>query len=310
MRPLFLFAAVLCFGGHFLKAQISPQTASEILDRLEKLKKISEENAKANLLQAISRLRTAASTPSDAVNFYIESVRQVNFEESERSQSEFREWRKQNEQRNRDSSFRRAIQLQITWLQLSLRSTLPEANLTELAQEATRLQNELQSEADKLFEYRDILSRSVLDTEMARALRVHATRLQNWPNNLLDIPGIYSQIIIPPLRQAKDVRGLRDAWQKRIDFQEKILTNWSGSQRRQLRQYLIEERPQIIWEMHKDLFQAGDANNAARAMLAHIQENATHPRVTGWINELSSMLKQASQNSQLGKEAEELSGSG
>lgn len=302
MRALVCIILVL-FGfkvGCF--SQLSPQVAREITERLDALQRTTEQNAQRTFQEALRQIRAASASPSTAVTFYTECVRQVNFEESERSQSEFREWRKNNEQRLRDPALRRVLQLQLLWLEMTLRATMSEVDRTQLAREAQRYQNDLHSEAENLSQYRDLLNRSVLETEFARALRVHTIRPQNWPANPLDVAAVYNQIILPPLRTARDLRAMRDAWAARLRHQETLVSVWTDPRRRNLQKFLIEDRPQLVWDMHKDLFVAGDANASARAMLAHIQENIPHPRSINWVQELRQLATQSLQSTSLGQD--------
>jgi len=55
--------------------------------------------------------------------------------------------------------------------------------------------------------------------------------------------------------------------------------------------FLAGRRPQLIWEMERDLFMAGDQKNAALRMLAHIEKYISHEDSLRWIAEIEALAK-------------------
>ena len=79
----------------------------------------------------------------------------------------------------------------------------------------------------------------------------------------------------------------------------------------ELDKFLADRRPELLWEMEKDLFKYGDQRTSAKRMLAHIEKFLGHKNEEQWISEFTSLVKgepekETAEEVEAGSEAEEI----
>ncbi|NIP96916.1 MAG: hypothetical protein GWO24_27165, partial [Akkermansiaceae bacterium] len=111
---------------------------------------------------------------------------------------------------------------------------------------------------------------------------------------------VYEGLILPPLRRKSTLPQLRQAWEKRIQHEGLVHSEWGRPSNGRgggegtpldLDRFLAERRPQLLWEMEVDLFSVGDQKGAALRMLQHIEKNMGHEHAADWIGEFERIVK-------------------
>lgn len=295
-------AAISIAGG---QASILPDSdREEYLERLRQLREQSDSKIEARFRVAIQAYRSAMGSDDAAHALYMKCVEKVDFTDRNRRSQEFREWRRSNDERLKDSAFRRALRHQLRWLVLTLQATSPEANRRQLASSAQDIVDSIVSDASNLTGHQNILNQSVTGSIFARAYDIGNIDVEEWVMSPGRIAAIYEQIIMPEYRITRRADALRSAWNKRIQQQTRLAEEWdSGNEDRrgrigladamrsaEFQSFLADEVPDLQWKMEVDVFKHGDPAGAASRMLAHLGRHADHSNIRDWVDEFEELL--------------------
>lgn len=306
------FAWTSCLGlatASWLIAQNTPSTGKNEADPrlqelekrldadglrvLEQLKKVEEATRKthASMTSSVTPiLREAASSDSKAIALWMECAREVDFREKGRKETEFREWKENMEKRLGGPGAGGAIRANLQFLLLAIR-----AAEAKTASEQAEVRSVLTSFMDGLPSLgKDVLRNpllraAVLSTPIARRYKLHAiVQLpKGWPQDPAAVGTAYEEIILPPLREAKDAAKLQAAWQRWIRTEAAIATAKDSPP--ELKEYQDQRLPLLEWGMARDLFRAGSPYGT-NGLLQTIQKYPTNPQINSWIEEVKMLL--------------------
>ncbi len=297
MKKHLLIAAVV-----FLPLMSHGQNLSEA-DREAMLKKIktiqnqAESAVDKKYRTAMSALSSAMNNENEAFELYLKCEELMNFEKKNKKAVDFRDWKKNNDEKFSDASFRLALKYQIRWTALSLQASSKNADREKLAIEASKILDAIVDDAEKLAPYQSILNQSVLSTVFAQAYNISGIEIKDWPLAPGQFEAIYNNLLLPPLRRSDRIPFLTATWQKRINQEGELVQKWksegkskSGERSLEYEKFITETLPQLRWEADVDIFKAGDQQGASSRMIKHIEENISHKSAAKWIEALTTLI--------------------
>ncbi|QQL43833.1 hypothetical protein [Sulfuriroseicoccus oceanibius] len=285
--------------------QLSESDRAALLKKLDVIKEDNEAKVEARFRAANSAYRQAMSSGSEAVKFYLDCVKKVNFDDQNKSFREFREWRDRQDAKLSAQEFRRALQYQLRWLSLTLKAASSDGPTTELSNEAADIIADIFADGEKLEGQVGVLQQGVNGTFFARAYKLNGIQVEKWPMSPLPLARVFDEVILPPLRNRASVERLHRAWESRIDYEAQVVKVLSSSLRQKnesksreekdreelaYEKFLTEQRPELVWQMEVDCFKAGDQREAARRMFRHLTKNLTHTRAPEWEKEFRQLI--------------------
>lgn len=304
MKPAcFILTAALSLSHAYGDALSAPEREA-LLQKLEEMRANADSKVDARYRAAIAAYQAAMSSDEAAMDLYLNCVEKVNFKDQQRKSSDFREWKRREEDKLSDPGMGMALRLQLRWLILTLRAASVKADRDQLVSGAREVVDAIVTDAEKLKNQRQILDQSAVSSLFARAYEIGEVKASNWVFSPGQIGEVYEKILLPPLRATRQVDSLRTAWLRRISQETRILEflpeqGESGKRRvgmanamrgPELDQFIAETVPELQWTMEIDLFRHGDERNAAMRMLAHLEKNLSHKSARKWTTELSELL--------------------
>ena len=316
MKPIFigLLLAALPLGAS--AQQLSKSDREMLLEKLKEIEDTAHDRIEQRLHRAVRDYTAAMRSDRDTLELYVNCYEKVEYEDKHRQNSEFRDWKRRQENELKDPGFQLALRYQLRWLTLVLKSASRGADKAQISKEAFEQLTTIYRDIEKVQNQKRILGQSVTASMFARAYEIHHTE-SYLPLSPTAVSQIYEDVILPPLREHKKVAGLKTAWQRRIQLEEIDATGWaahdtrvfSGDKRDRDRErlareknrdqkrineevFITETRPTLIWEMEVDLFKAGDEMGASRRMISHVNSYLTHKDCTKWVVELQGLLSE------------------
>jgi len=300
-RTLLVLSAF--FSLPWLSAE--PLTQADLEELRERLKAI-QEGATAHqdkrFKGAAEDFRSALQDENAALDLYLKCVELVDFTEQQKKGQDFRDWKRENEDRLKNPQFRQALRFQLNWLALTMRAAARPTEIHKLSPEALEALRAIFANAKNIAGQRELLNRPVLDSVYARAYKIGDLELKNWPTSPLQVSAIFEQIILPPLRKPDSITALAAAWDSRIQMELAKVAEFSGPQpeasglQRGEPQspaeltFRKEQLPELLWKKQVDLFQCGDQRGAALRMLTHINDHITSSHASQWIEQFQQLV--------------------
>lgn len=264
-----------------------------LLENIGKLHQTAQSNVDARFQSALTAYREAMASDDSAVEFYLKCTEKLEFEDKDRKEADFREWKKKREKKISADGFGLALRQQLRWLVLTMRSSSEKSEPETIAKEAAEIVDSIFGNSQLLKSQSEVLRQSVTSTNFARAYEIGSFIKSPLPPSPLDLEAIYENFIFPPIRASGDVASLRDAWIKRIR-QEGVL-NGSDDQNAPksdaYENFVKGKIPELQWQMEVDLFRHGDEAEAAKRMCAHIEKNINHPSARKWSEAFVDLIK-------------------
>jgi hypothetical protein len=300
MRIPVILGCAMFTVSHAHAESLSAADREALLEKLESLREAAVARVDARFRLAIAAYREAITSEDKAMDFYLKCTEKVNFDDKQKKNAEFREWKHNEADRHSAPGFRVALIYQLRWLILTLQASSEKANLDALAPDAQEIVDSIFRDAAKLASQENLLGQPVNSTIFAKAYEIGNVGKDKWPLSPVNLEEIYSGIVFPPLRSASGVEKLRAAWIKRIKQEEIKVESWSGGGGKkgnlgppspELEKFRTETLPEFQWQMEMDLFRSGDESAAAKRMIAHITTNITHRSARKWGEELEKLLK-------------------
>jgi hypothetical protein len=273
---------------------------SKALDAL-----INQSKSTLNSRQATAYIayKNALSSNTAAYDLYLNCVEKVDFLDSGKKTSDFRDWKRAQKERISDPGFRLALRHQLNWLVLTLEASRNEKeDYAALSLKARTAISNIFDDAKSLEGYQSILRQDVLSSVFAKAYGFGSFKVEEWPTTPLNLVQVYDQVIFPPLRASKKSASLGSAWQERISYQEQGIEMWSPmpksktiGMKKDLKPpayntFIAIEKPKLIWEMEMDIYKAGDEFGAASRMITHLSLNMSHSSAPDWAKELTKII--------------------
>ena len=296
-----LFCAVFPQTSRAEAVGLSEADRIALLERLDVIKKQSDDRVSGLYRNAINAYRSAIASEDTTMDFYLNCLEKVRYEDQNRKSQEFREWKRKNKDKLNSSSMRMALRHQLSWLLLSIEAARMEGDVSELGGRAIKHLDQIFANAEKLKDHRAILSQSALGSVFAQAYKLNI-KVEDWPRSALDIAQVYDKVVMPPLRQPRHVSSLRAAWNHRILHEGMVVEKWSKRESKrigkkdatrppELEKFMTEKRPQLLWDMEIDCFEAGDERASALRMLKHVETYLTHKDAPAWIEGFQELVQ-------------------
>lgn len=279
--------------------ELSAADREALIKRIAEIEQQSESYVNQKYRTAMTAFNTAATSENGAMELYLKCEEMLNFEQKQKKNSEFREWKKKNDEKFAETAFRKALQLQLQWLTLTLKASAEDADREKLSLEVATYLDKMMAQADSLAPYQSVLNQSVTSTVFAQAYNISGIEIENWALSPGQIPVIYDKIILPPLRRIDRIEALKAAWQKRISQEGELAEKWSdekasgglNARSPAYEKFITESLPDLRWNAEVDIFKAGDQRGAASRMLKHIEANISHKSATQWVEQLAKLIQ-------------------
>jgi hypothetical protein len=289
---------------------LSSADREALLERLEGLRETVEQRTESRFRAAISAFQAAAASNEAAMEFYLKCVEKVDFEDLNRKNSDFRDWKRREADRLSSPGAGPALRIQLHWLVLTLRVASEKPDAVALARSAREVIDSIFSDAHRFSGQQQQLNQPVTSSIFARAYAITDVKVERWPLAPAQIGPIYEQVLLPPLRHPDRLEELRDAWLRRIQQETAREEHWKHSDSNapkkigtvaalrspELETFLTEGVPVLQWQMETDLFRTGDESGAALRMLAHLERHISHASSREWADEFRDLLAPAPVN--------------
>jgi len=300
--PLFVFAALFVVAG-----SLSAQTAEQMIQRLQELREKTKVSQDSALQDAIRQINAAASSPSDAVNFFEEATRAVRFEGASRDSQRFRDW-KEDEDDNLDAGvFRKALQLHLRHLALTLeasraadpKTVAPKVN--DLLPGAVEIRQELAEPGTRNRMARDMIMNSVGNGVFAQWMQLggYLKPGKDWEMSIGNVQGVLTKMVRPPLIEAKSPQ-LIQTWDFQIAFEESLAEQEELESEKL--EWINRRKPELLWNRAQAHIEIGQIGPGVNEMFAILDANKFHPSFDDWAEQLEQIIVEAS-NAQQGTEA-------
>lgn len=307
-NPLALALALAVLTPAAAQDTAEPLSESErltLVDQLDSLRSEAQSRAENRFENANAAFRNAVQSHDAAVELYEKCVEKVDFEDRDRKAADFREWRRRNRDRFRDEGFGLALRQQLRWMILTMSAAAEPEETHRLAPDALEILNAIYAEAETLADHVDQLAQPVNRTVFARAYDLQGYDIPGWPfapltgaNGGVQVDPPFTALIFPAHRRANEAEKLREAWNRRIHFEEIARGFWSGEgeddrgpgQSLARDEFLAETRPRLVWQRETDLFQNGRQRSAALNMLNHLREHLGHSDARTWEQEFRQLV--------------------
>ena len=304
MRTVPILACLALTISNARSESLSSADREALLASLEALREAAISKVDARFRLAMTAYRDAMVSGDAAMDFYLKCIEKVNFDDQQKKNVEFREWKRREADKLSDPAFRLALQYQLRWLTLTLRASSEKANLTLLAGEAQEILDAIFHDAVKLSSQEQHLGQAVTSTVFAKAYEIGNLGKDKWPLSPVNLDEIYSVVVFPPLRSPGRLETLRSAWIKRIQQEGLKVEAWSGNGGKkngqssgprgpEYEKFVTETVPELQWQMEIDLFRNGDESRAAKRMLDHITKHISHRSARSWGEEFQKLLTPA-----------------
>lgn len=297
MKKHLLIAAVAFFPLMSHGQNLSEADREAMLKKIKTIQDQAESAVDKKYRTAMSALSSAMNNENAAFELYLKCEELMNFEKKNKKAVDFRDWKKNNDEKFSDASFRLALKYQIRWTALSLQASSKNADREKLAIDASKILDAIVDEAEKLAPYQSILNQSVLSTVFAQAYNISGIEIKDWPLAPGQFEAIYNNLLLPPLRRSDRIASLTSTWQKRINQEGELVQKWksegkskSGERSLEYEKFITETLPQLRWEADVDIFKAGDQQGASSRMVKHIEENISHKSAAKWIEALTTLI--------------------
>ena len=293
MKVLFIAGLIFIVASYAHAEALKPADREALLENIGKLHQTAQSNVDTRFQSALAAYREAMASDDSAVEFLLKCTEKIEFEDKDRKEAEFRDWKKKREKKISADGFGLALRQQLRWLVLTMRASSEKSEPESIAKEAAEIVDSIFGNAQLIKSQSEILRQSVTATHFARVYEIGSFIKSPLPPSPLDLEAICENFIFPPIRASGDVSSLREAWIKRIR-QEGVL-NGSDDQNAPksdaYEKFVKGKLPELQWQMEVDLFRHGDEVEAAKRMCAHIEKNINHPSARKWSEAFVNLIK-------------------
>ena len=277
------------------ESALSEADRQALLEKLKDLKEGAGTRAEQRAGSALSAFKAAIGSDDRAHELYLKCVEKVRFQDEKKSAQDFREWKRRHKEKEDGEGFRRVLRHQLNWLLLTVEANeMGEDGKGELSSRAiTSLDAIIGDEALEAPQFKT-LEQDVTQTVFALAYGISSDG--KWPVSPVKLEDVYKEHILPPLADKKDVAAFRSAWgkwiQQEANLQEAKSKNpGKGERSAAYERFLVEKRPQMLWDLEKEVYEIGDEKGAALSMLKHLDTFAGHKNEVKWTQEFLEILE-------------------
>jgi len=304
-------AALVLVGGvapSMAGDELTPLEKKQALEKLDDLRKKAGGFRSGRLGVAIQAYQTAVASNDAAMDLYLKCLEKVRFSDGDGSSNNFREWKRQNKDRLADVNLRTALRHQLRWLLLGLQFGDQEPN-AEVSTKASQALRDIFADVKDLASQVGVLREGVFHSVFAQAYDIGEYAPRSWPNSPLPAATVFETLILPPLRTPATLASLRSAWTARIEMEAREIemeparnrgpmmpgrrnndNNNRDETEARMERFLTERRPDLLWAMQVDLFQAGGQKEAVEQMLVTIEGYLGHRKALDWAADLHGLL--------------------
>ncbi|MES2466117.1 MAG: hypothetical protein V4675_02355 [Verrucomicrobiota bacterium] len=276
---------------------LTGDAVDKLLAQLEEIDTSLKGKRSAYNASVLPKLKDAGANDDKAFALWLDAMRDQEYEVQGRTATEFSDFRngKAKELRG-DPSFTTQLRLQCQFLSLIILqadAVSDEARL-ELVQGASAYLDDFVASAKKLTGKTDELRNNAIDSVIGKHLKLDVSARKQG-GSAAYIPGsiseIYQQMILPYYREKKAAANIGAAWTKRISQEAAMVELVKVPE--QLEKFQKERLPELKWSQAKDLFETGQQEPAAAAMMTIIKANLAHRNAAAWIAELTSLAQES-----------------
>ncbi|WP_411847153.1 hypothetical protein AAFN60_06885 [Roseibacillus persicicus] len=292
--------AISCFFLALPKVEAEVSALSEgdrqaLMERLKELQEGAGGRAEKRAGSALAAFRAAAGSDDKAHEFYLSCVEKVRFQDEKKSAQDFRDWKRRHKDREDSDGFRRVLRHQLNWLLLTIdAANAKEGSESELSTRAVTALDAILGDPVLEGPQFGALEQDVTKTVFALAYGLRGEG--KWPVSPMKLEDVYKKHILPPLAEKKDVAAYRNAWRKWMSQEAKLqevraAAPDKGERSAAYERFLVEKRPQMLWDLEKAIFEMGDQKGAALAMLSHLEAHAGHKNEIQWTKDFAAYLE-------------------
>lgn len=291
------FFALMIGSGSLLVAEegvLSEGDKQALLERLKELQEGAGGRAEKRAGSALVAFQAAVGSDDRAHELYVNCVEKVRFEDEKKSAQAFREWKRRHKDREDSPGFRRVLRHQLNWLLLTIKAnSASDSERGKLSKDAVLALDAILGDEELESEQFKQLEQDVTKTVFALAYGVSSK--EKWPVTPIKLEDVYTNHILPPLDEKKEFAAFRSAWGKWILQEAKLQEAQSnapdkGERSAAFDRFLVEKRPQMMWDLEKAIFEMGDQKGAALAMLDHLKEFSGHKNELSWTEDFYNLL--------------------
>jgi hypothetical protein len=306
--PILLLTAVFLAMTSALTAQDlpPPQDAPSLLQELERIEKGASSLTERRRSEAISRIQSAAASPSAALELHLAATDAVKY--SDRHQ-EFLDWKQKNQETLRNSSFQNAAQLQLRYLLIGLQrndrhdavdqvpetlsylNTLVEFHFLEKPPRIIPTKKGILPPPPPphmvVPDAAELLRQQLPESPVVQWLRIDDLLPEkNFQKSPANFAGIMDQNVKSPLRERRDPR-LPGVWDLQITAETAATVN---DDTQSVEIFRKERIPELIFGKIKDRVTVGQPNHAVAELMNLIRTYPSHTSMPDWIKTAKGLL--------------------
>jgi len=306
MKKLLLLTTVvgITLSSSAYSQTLSPTEKNVLIGKVEEMLFASRRAADAKAEESKEALEKALKKDSSTMALFYDAYQDVNYTQKDKKNTEFLAWKKANRTKLTSIHYRTLVSLELKWLLLSIEANKArdQESKQALADSIAEYLSEFYKETENIAQFDAEISQNMLQSEVAKFLKLDGLKINDWPSNPKNIDLLYEKFILPQARKTKDVADIKQAWKQRFSHDRTLIADWdnekksgiSGSGRANnsaaMQAYLKNKFPSLQWQMHLDLFKNGAQREAAYAMFDQINKLPNHKEAQGWSKTLLELL--------------------
>ncbi|MEM7146778.1 MAG: hypothetical protein AAF591_16720 [Verrucomicrobiota bacterium] len=261
----------------------------KIQERLNALKEAVSSGTVERNSSVAEIFMTASSSDKAALDFYLNTIRSINFDRYGKRETEFREWERQNEGRHDNDEFVQALRIQLRYLALTAQA----ANTSDIGPILPGLLEYIDGLASLEEPPHRMLRDGVQNSIFAERYNLKESLLsreESWALGPVNVDEMYDKAILPYLR-THDPSKVLSAWDRRIQQQAAMASAFGEDA--EVR-FTVDSLPILQWGRLKDMFIYDNRPQAAADMLAHLEKHVgppLHPQVEQWLAEILDLME-------------------
>lgn len=303
--------------------EVSESEIRGLLGKLTELQSKQDAQEMAALIEAHKALSVAVTGPTESVNLFISSTREVEFVRMGKKQIDFDDWKKKNDERMHDIPFGQALCMQHTFLKLSIEADT-DAKRRAAVPKIIAMGDEYIRAMPKMGAYARMLSEDAFGLPVAKRFGLEKRKPEGWPASPLSLASVYG-ILLKPAR-LENPKLIPTIWEARIKQERalfaakeeltkqtvrKALESAKKTKGADLRKAEADARnkpdsgdgavelvdkgdkfettvlPRLLWEMGEDMYRSGLRRAGIECQFGVVMKNPEHPSRPDWLKALA-----------------------
>ncbi|MES2708045.1 MAG: hypothetical protein V4726_15745 [Verrucomicrobiota bacterium] len=250
----------------------------------------------------LAQLKEAANSEEKSFQLWLDGTKEFDFDENGKTATEFAEWKRTKGKELHNPAFMTGLRLQVRYLSVLIvySNALTDAAKGEAITAAVAYLEDLASSARKLNGQMEPLNGNALEGVIARHLKLDTSipKSKNDASRPGNVHEIYEKAIFPYYREKGQTASLLAAWQKLIN-QETVMVE-AGKVPEKVETFTKERLPVLKWGMAREMYDAGQEDTGMAAMLGLIKGNLGIRQTSGWISEMTELLRDKKERAEAG----------